>query len=110
MINKQKRLKKADFETVMKNSRVLSNDHLSLRFVVIPTLSQPQMAIVIAKKVSKLAVKRHLLRRRLAGILTNLPLTGAGLIFFVKKDFSSLSTPELAQTTIDLLVKAKVLE
>lgn len=64
MLSKKQRLSRKEFSLVYKNGRRLNANLFSLVYKKIDTAHIPRFSVVVSKKVSKSAVGRHLLKRR----------------------------------------------
>ncbi len=62
MLSKQNRLERKDFTNLLTSKRFVNSENFSLR--VGSGESKPKLAVSVSKKVSKLAVDRNTLRRR----------------------------------------------
>lgn len=84
-------------------------EHLTLRVHHLSPAEQNQpakIAIITPLKINKLAVQRHLSKRKISAYLENslnLIKPGQLLIFQVKKDITKLEAPVLSQEIKDLL-------
>lgn len=102
MLKKAERLGRADFARFFKAGRRFHGDHLTIVFTPYPTLHG---SVVISKKVTKSAVKRNLLRRRLYSQLRG-ALHGKHngvFIVLVKPSFAALNKTE-ANGTLNQLI------
>jgi ribonuclease P protein component len=73
----KKRFPRALFPSALKTGRRFSSVHFT---IVIPK-SGEGYAVVIPKKIAKLSVTRHLIKRQITEALQKLPLPPAGIIF-----------------------------
>lgn len=111
MLQKRHRLvSERDFSRVFKKGKTTNGNALSIR-VVRNNRPESRVAFVVSTKVSKRAVVRNLLKRRLREIVrpqmaTLLP--GLDIIVMTKAQALALSVAELRQSTIELLKKARV--
>ncbi len=67
MLSKQNRLERKDFANLLTSKRFLNSQNFSLRFG--PGSERPRVAVSVSKKVSKLAVDRNTLRRRVYSVV-----------------------------------------
>lgn len=103
MLKKASRLSRTDFATYFKEGKRLHTDCATLVFHPHPTFHG---AVVVSKKVSKLAVTRNTVRRRVYAQLYQLALehkTGV-FIVLIKPTYSQL-TKQSARTQIQLLIE-----
>jgi ribonuclease P protein component len=97
MFKRDIRLKRDDFARIARGKR-LHSTHFSA--IVSPHLKG--YAVVVSKKVAKLSVARHLLKRRVLAALRALPLPPA-LVIFAKDSAASLSFADIKQELATLL-------
>jgi len=108
------RLKKdQDFQSVFKQGRSFYSDNLRLK-VKPNQLSVSRFGVVVGKVISKRAVKRNLLRRRLTEILrlkikAGLVKSGFDVVVNVKPAALGLDYERLALEMTELLKKAGLL-
>ena len=62
-----------------------------------------RFAIVVSKKVARLAVTRHLLKRRITAVLKDVPADGRSIVVYAKAGSASLPFKELSQELSGLL-------
>jgi ribonuclease P protein component len=112
MLPIKRRVKKALFPKIMKEGIFLHGINFYLRLLdrkdALPTL----FSFVVPNKVKKTAVGRHLIKRRISAVVENLLTTikpGFLVIFFAKKDVSSLPFGEVEKEIVELMRKAKLL-
>lgn len=86
-------------------SLIVLNNNLSL-----PIKEDKRYFIVISKKISKKAVVRNLLKRRIKYIIRQNNLKDIFLIIFVKKGIEELSFPELNNNLISVFKQSKILK
>jgi ribonuclease P protein component len=103
---RKKRLSRASFPSVLKAGRRFSSQHLS---VVIPKKGglpseANGYAVVVSKKVARLSVKRHQIKRRVLAAIRTLPLPPA-LIVFPQSSVSSVSYQDIKTELAELLSK-----
>lgn len=77
MFSRRERLPRAIFSSALKAGRRLSSPHFS---VVIPA-GVRGYAVVVSKKVARLSVTRHQIKRRVLAALRTFPLPPALIIF-----------------------------
>lgn len=103
MLPKNRRISTPLLLPALRRSTILQSEHLTLRIHRLPLDKQAEPAkitITTPLKINKLAVDRHLSKRKISAFLEkelNLIKPGQYLIFQVKKDITKLSAPELAQ-------------
>ena len=99
------------FPLVLKGGKTVSSEHLSFKFVQIPSIQENKFSFVVSGKVSKKTTERNLLKRRgyavikKNGVLKKIPLAG---VFFAKSGATKLSYSALEQEINSLLVKARI--
>ncbi|MEN9920280.1 MAG: Ribonuclease [Candidatus Parcubacteria bacterium] len=91
MLKKSERVARADFLQFFKTGRRFHSTHLTLVYVPHPTFHG---SVVVSKKVSKLAVTRNKIRRRIYARLQTLRAIGGVYIVHVKPSFSTLTKHE----------------
>ena len=91
MFPRRKRLSREVFSSALKTGRRVSSEHFS---VIIPQHNEHGYAVVIPKKVAKLSVQRHQIKRRVLSALRALPLPNA-LIVFPRSSVSSVSYQDI---------------
>ncbi len=82
MLPRKNRLDRREVEHVSHKGRRIPSPLLPASYV---SGDQPQVAIVISKKVSTSSVVRHFLKRKIAHIIKNEGLVKGKLIFFAQK-------------------------
>lgn len=103
MLPKNRRISTPLLLLALKKSTVFQSEHLTLRIhrlVGAQKVEPVKIAIITPLKVNKLAVDRHLSKRKISAFLEkelNLIRPGQYLIFQVKKDITKLSDLDLAQ-------------
>ena len=85
-----KRLPRAQFPVVFKNGR----RHTSPHFTAVISHKAQGYAVVIPKKIARLAVTRHRIKRRVLAALRTIPLPPA-LLLFPKASVSSVSYEDI---------------
>jgi len=111
MIPKKNRISKGFFEEINKNGKGLSSPFLSIKY-----LQNGQkislFATVVSKKVSKIAPKRNLIKRRVNCVLNNHKNAikpGFFVVFYIKPGALDRSFDQIKQETLDLLKKSGLL-
>lgn len=107
MLPKKNRLNiRTYFSAIRGTGKKLSSNYFSFYFRQNDTISNPQINIVVSKKVAKSAIKRNRMRRALhtsmLPLLDRIPSNTQG-IFFVYKDFSNIKTQELQEIIASML-------
>lgn len=113
MLPAKRRVKKESFTEIMKEGVFVSGQNLYLRFKVKNGSTPSLFAFVVPNKVEKTSVGRHLLKRRLSGVVEKLLIdvkSGTSIIFMVKNNFSLLSSIELEKEIYSLLKRANLLK
>lgn len=113
MLKKETRLRKnKEIESVLKNSKSFYNSDFSLKFKK-NNLENNRFCIVISAKVSKKAVRRNKLKRRLRSIFylqkDNLK-SGFDFLLISKKGVDEKDFSELEESLLNLLKIAKILK
>lgn len=110
-IPKKNRISKEYFEQIGKSGRGLSSGFLSIKY-----LKNDQkislFATVVSKKVSKIAPKRNLIKRRVNSVVNNhknLIKPGFFVVFYIKPGALDRSFDQIKGETIDLLKKSGLL-
>ena len=96
---------------VMRRGRYAAEPALSLKTTP-NQLSYSRVVVVVSKKVSKKAVVRNRIRRRLAAILAGRWATvapGYDIVVTVRTDVSAVAGPELTRRMLGLLTQAMLL-
>lgn len=95
MLNKEQRVSRVDFLSFLKSGKRFHSTHLTLIYSPFPTFHG---SVVVSKKVSKQAVVRNTLRRRIYAQMQQLKDTSPGVyIVMVKPGFASVSRLEALQ-------------
>lgn len=103
MLKKAQRLSRTDFATYFKGGKRLHTDCATLIFHPHPTFHG---SVVVSKKVSKLAVTRNTIRRRVYAQLYQLaPEHKTGVFIVLIKPAYALLTKQSARTQIQLLIE-----
>ena len=101
MLKKTDRLARVDFLPFFKSGKRVHSEHLSLVYGKHPTF---HASVVVSKKVSKRAVGRNTIRRRLYAHLRTLKgPTGGVYIVNVKPSFASLPRRVMHQEIVSLI-------
>jgi ribonuclease P protein component len=102
MLKKHQRLTRSEFETYFKQGKRFHSEHLTL--IYLPH-SSFHAAVVVGKKVSKKAVERNHIRRRVYALLyTKKQAHATGIIIaLIKPSFTSL-TKQQAKTQTENLI------
>lgn len=100
MFARTRRLSREDFPNALSRGKRLTSANLTL---VVPREARGH-AVVVSKKVEKLSVRRHTLKRRIIAAMESLALPPS-LIVLPKKTALTLSTKELRDEIESLLLK-----
>jgi len=99
---------------VYKTGRTVRDPMVSLRYALNSRRSQYRVAVVVSRKVSKSAVVRNRIRRRIYEIIrTSLgaDLASYDLVFTVhRQQLAMLDTTELRKTILGLVKRAKIID
>jgi ribonuclease P protein component len=104
-------LSQLDFETILRKGALRKLGPLTLRFLQ-HTASPTRFGFVISKKVSKKAVDRNKIRRRLKAILQkryDSLIPGFDVVIIVGSDALKFSFQDLTDIVEELLQQAKIL-
>lgn len=112
MLPKQNRIKKEkEFEVIFKKGKSFKNNFLILRFVN-NSLKFSRLAVIVSQKVSKKAVERNKIRRRISSVaqdnIKNFK-KNIDLIFLVLPKANSKSYLETKNWVLELLKMANIL-
>ena len=113
MLKKKHRLTKNSFLHNSPQSRSFFDALMTLRVTKDPTNTIPKMAVVVSKKLTKTAVRRNRIRRRLHHAATPLlPKLSPGFLYVVhpKKETETVLFSELRESLRILLEKAGLLK
>jgi ribonuclease P protein component len=99
---RRNRLPRAAFSTVLKGRRI-STTH----FVAVISKEVRGYGVIVPKKVARLSVTRHRIRRRTLAALAALPLPKMGVVLFPKLPVNTLPFMELKAELTTLLSKLK---
>ena len=100
MLPRKLRLSREDFGEARGLKRAAS-PHFSVSYG--PARGSGGAAVVVSKKVAKLAVARHLLKRRILSVARPYVATGRTLVIHVRPAAAALSFPELKSELNSLL-------
>jgi ribonuclease P protein component len=98
MFSKEKRLQREDFPTVSSGRR-----RSSANFSVSASAQAQGYSVVIPKKVMVLSVDRHSLKRRVIGVLKDIPLP-ASLVVYPKQSAKGLTHQEMKKELEELIL------
>lgn len=106
--------RRQEFEQVYRRGRRYPSPHLLLRLLRSPShpLDPSRIAVVVSLKVSKRAVTRNLLRRRIQAALTSLLAQlapGYWVVITVKPGTAECAYCDILRELEQLLIKAEVL-
>ena len=111
MLKRQNRINRKLFQSILKKSKIYSDDFFTVRFLQ-DGGSFPRAAVSVSKKVSTLAVARNLMRRRVIAILerhlANIK-KNSSILLFPKKTTADLSFEALEREILHLLKKIGLL-
>lgn len=98
-----------DFDKIFRSGKLWQNDLFVLRSLD-NGLKQARLAAVVSNKISKKAVKRNKLRRRIKEIVRQEAGAAGGIdfIFIAKAGATATDFPEIKAAVVDLLKKADV--
>jgi len=112
MLPKLNRIKKKkDFETIFKNSKSFKTNLFIFR-ITENSLGLNRFGFVISHKISKKAVTRNKIRRRLTEIIkseTKNIKTGTDLVIITLPNIKNKDFPEIKEAIRNVLVKAKLI-
>ncbi|TAK57686.1 MAG: ribonuclease P protein component [Bacteroidetes bacterium] len=100
MFPRRKRIAREAFPTALKSGRRFSSPHFS----IVISNEASGYAVIVPKKVARLAVTRHRIKRRVLAALRSLPLPPS-LIVFPKTSVNSVSYQEVQRELATLLSK-----
>ena len=109
-LSREKRLrKKLDFLAIKKDGSKYYSEHLII-CIKKSELSYPRIGVIVSKKVSKRAVDRNLIKRRLREIfrLNQHNFEPGDMLLIAKKNCLNASYADLSQGLLRSLAKAKV--
>lgn len=99
MFPRRKRLPRSAFPKALALGKRASSAH----FLIFLPREAKGYAVVVPKKVARLSVARHALKRRVLAALRSLPTLPDGLIVFPKASAGSVSYQEVRQELAELL-------
>lgn len=98
MFPRQKRFPRAQFPTALRSGRRLSSQH----FIVIIPKTGEGYAVIVPKKIARLSVTRHRIKRQISALLEEMSLPTA-LIIFSRSSLSGVHYQDMKKELIDLL-------
>lgn len=101
MFSRRERLSRTVFPAALSSGRRISSSYFSL---VIPK-EQKGYAVIVPKKVARLSVTRHLIKRRVLAALRAFPSLPPALIIFPKSSVSSMHYRDIKAELFGLLSK-----
>ncbi len=98
--------KQKDFENVFKNGNVIYHPLITIKYIF-NQLDYPRIAVVISKKISKKAVQRNILKRRIKEIIRSIikELKNIDIVLIPKKEILEKNFSQLKEIIIDLIEK-----
>jgi ribonuclease P protein component len=102
MLKKGERLGRTEFLTFFKSGKRIHTDHLTLVFTPHPTFHG---SVVVSKKVSKQAVTRNTIRRRMYAQLRTLRIVRTGVYIVMVKPSLVTLTKQAAQAEMSALIE-----
>lgn len=113
MLGKKLKVSKQVFQEAFKKSRIISSDHLMMRFYKENEDLLSKFSFSVPKSVAKSAVTRNLLKRRgyatIKGLLKNIKKSYICLFSF-KKGSSTLTFSQIKEEINLLLQKSKIID
>ncbi len=108
MLARKYRGTKAGIEATIKKGQTLSGDSLYAKAL---TGDSPQFAIIVSKKVEKTSVGRHLIKRKISGVLENeltkiSPDFKKTVVFFVKQSEGGVNFTKIKKDLLEIMKKA----
>lgn len=87
MFSRKNRIPREKLEEIIKQSKSLGGDFFNIKYLE-NNLDFPRFSVVVAKKVCKSSVGRHLLKRRLVSIIKSQikAFSNKDYVFFIKKE------------------------
>lgn len=114
MLPKQNRLnKKSDLEKVFKEGRSFKNSTFVLRFTKNNLKNPARFGIIVSGKVSKKAVIRNKIKRRIRAVIRELLVKikpGTWVVLIAQDLAAQKSFQEIKEQLINLFYKAKILK
>lgn len=98
---RRKRLSRAAFPRTLSTGRRVSSPH----FVAVIPKETGGYAVIVPKKVARLSVTRHRIKRRVLEALRTLPLLPPALILFPKPPVAHMTHKDVCMELTDLLSK-----
>ncbi|MEI6420078.1 MAG: ribonuclease P protein component [bacterium] len=108
MIPHRLKVKKELIPLVTRKGFFVSNDYITLRFLLVPEQEEARFTVIVTKKVSKLAVDRHYNQRKIYNIIQELiphSVPGYSTLIFPKKDLRLIEQDLIKEETIKILKK-----
>lgn len=106
MLSKQNRIPRKDFKYLLEQKRYFNSPNFTLRFAKRENKS-PQFSVSVSKKVSKKAVDRNRVRRRVYSVLRSVQAP-EGMYFFIAKPSSiNLKGEKLRMEIVKLISSLK---
>lgn len=113
MLSKENRLKrKKDFKEVFKKGKGFGKDFLFLKIKKNNLKKKSRFSFIVSKKISKKAVVRNKIKRRLREVIREeLPRIKPGIdgVFIAKKNIEKKDFLEIKENVIQLLKKTEIL-
>ena len=87
MFSRKNRIPREKLEEIIKQSKSLGGDFFNIKYLE-NNLDFPRFSVVVAKKVCKSSVGRHLLKRRFVSIIKSQikAFSNKDYVFFIKKE------------------------
>jgi ribonuclease P protein component len=101
MLTRRDRLSRSDFPAALKGGRRVSSAH----FTAVVSVQSKGSAVVVPKKVARLSVTRHRIKRRVLAVLRTLPRPRS-IILFPNAKVATMPYEELGAEIALLLSKA----
>ena len=112
MLSRKYKLKKDnDFKEVFKNGRYKEKDFIKIKFLK-NNLEISRFSFIVGLKISKKAVQRNKIKRRLEEIIRlnfKQIITGFDIIIFINKEIIEKEYIEIEENLIYLLKKSKLI-
>jgi ribonuclease P protein component len=106
MLPKSQRIPRKDFAPLLKSRAFYNSAHFTLRYAENGSKTGRATASV-SKKISKRAVVRNTVRRRIYSILAQKPLPSGLFLFIAKAGADKVKGEELKKEVLDLLKSAE---
>ncbi len=109
MLTRALRVRKEDFESIIKKGAYIQSPFFTVRFLL--KEGKSNFAVVVSKTVSKSAVSRNKIKRRIWGVISknqNFFRDGYNIIFFAKKASEKVSYKELEDLILNSLKNSKL--